>query len=77
MTLKYFHVDPHICCFPKYLVNIKIRLSSPPTIGPVKCVLCSNDHHHHPQGPDPEAETELSRLLFQMTFLYFEHPSQV
>ena len=28
MTLKYFHVDPHICCFPKYLVNIKIRLSS-------------------------------------------------
>ena len=31
----------------------------------------------HPQGPDPEAESELSKLLFQMTFLYFEHPSQV
>lgn len=26
MTLKYFHVESHICCFPKYL-------SSPLTIG--------------------------------------------
>ena len=29
------------------------------------------------QGPDQDLEAELSKLLFQMTFLYFEHPSQV
>ena len=29
------------------------------------------------QGPDPTAESELSQLLFQKTFLYFESPSQV
>ena len=33
MTLKYFHVDPPICWYSRYFVNIKIRLSSPHTIG--------------------------------------------
>merc|ERR1740137_441870 len=28
-------------------------------------------------GPDPTAESELSQLLFQMTFLYFESPPQI
>ena len=34
-------------------------------------------HLTTPQGPDPQAESEMSRLLFQMTFLYFETPTQV
>jgi len=28
-------------------------------------------------GPDPTAESEMSQLLFQMTFLYFESPPQI
>merc|ERR1719510_2302743 len=28
-------------------------------------------------GPDPQAESEMSKLLYQMTFLYFETPSQI